>query len=129
MGQLITTMTNGYPGATNAARLLTFFCFSDIHITDKESPSQAIVTSYQSETGDFGNSSTYSPVMLRTTQVLDAAVRTANDLNRLLAFDFGMSLGDDCNSSQYNEIRWFIDVMDGQSHHPQLRHECGGHDN
>src|SRR6202142_4371648 len=112
-GQQLTNMPTGYPGATNAAKLLTFFCISDIHITDKESPSQSIITSYQSETGDFGNSSTYSPVMLRTTQVLDAAVKTANDLNRLMSFDFGMSLGDDCNSSQYNELRWFIDVMDG----------------
>ena len=113
-GQQLTNMPDGYPGATNAARLLTFFCISDIHITDKESPSQSIITSYQSETGDQGNSSTYSPVMLRTTQVLDAAIKTANDLNRLMSFDFGMSLGDDCNSSQYNELRWFIDVMDGR---------------
>ncbi len=113
-GQQLTNMPAGYPGATNAARLLTFFCISDIHITDKESPSQSIITSYQSETGDSGNSSCYSPVMLRTTQVLDAAVKTANDLNRLMPFDFGMSLGDDCNSSQYNELRWFIDVMDGK---------------
>jgi metallophosphoesterase (TIGR03768 family) len=35
-------------------------------------------------------------------------------LHRLTPFDFGISLGDDCNSSQYNELRWFIDVMDGQ---------------
>jgi hypothetical protein len=51
--------------------------------------------------------------MLYTTQVFDAAVRTANSLHRLLTFDFGMSLGDDCNSSQHNELRWFIDVLDG----------------
>ena len=35
-GQLWTTNAPaGYTGATNAARLLTFFCLSDIHITDK----------------------------------------------------------------------------------------------
>src|ERR1017187_7657024 len=122
-GQLTTNMMpTGYPGATNAARLLTFFCFSDIHITDKESPSQSLWPGYQTVTGfptnalppGNGNSSCYSPVILRTTQVLDAAVKTANDLNRLMSFDFGMSLGDDCNSSQHNELRWFINVMDGQ---------------
>ena len=112
-GQQLTNMPAGYPGATNASKLLTFFCISDIHITDKECPSQSLITSYQSETGEKGNSSTYSPVMLRTTQVLDAAIKTANDLNRLMSFDFGMSLGDDCNSSQYNELRWFINVIDG----------------
>jgi metallophosphoesterase (TIGR03768 family) len=122
-GQLTTNMMpSGYPGATNAARLLTFFCFSDIHITDKESPSQSIWPGYQTETGfttnslppGNGNSSCYSPVILRTTFVLDAAVKTVNEINRLMPFDFGMSLGDDCNSSQYNELRWFIDVMDGK---------------
>ena len=122
-GQLTTNMMpSGYTRATNAARLLTFFCISDIHITDKESPSQSLWPGYQTETGfttnspppGNGNSSCYSPVILRTTQVLDAAVKTANDLNRLMPFDFGMSLGDDCNSAQHNELRWFIDVMDGQ---------------
>jgi metallophosphoesterase (TIGR03768 family) len=122
-GQLTTNMMpSGYPGATNAARLLTFFCISDIHITDKESPCQPIWPGYQTVTGfttnstapGNGNSSCYSPVILRTTQVLDAAVKTANDLNRLMPFDFGMSLGDDCNSTEYNELRWFIDVMDGK---------------
>jgi metallophosphoesterase (TIGR03768 family) len=121
-GQLITNMAAGYPGATNAARLLTFFCISDIHITDKESTCQPIWPGYQTETGfttnspppGNGNSSCYSPVILRTTQVLDAAVKTANEINRLMPFDFGMSLGDDCNSTEYNELRWFIDVMDGE---------------
>ena len=121
-GQLLDAMPTNYPGATNAAKLLTFFCFSDIHITDKESPSQSPWPGYQTETGftngspppGNGNSSCYSPVMLRSTQVLDAAVKTANNLNRMMSFDFGMSLGDNCNSSQYNELRWFIDVMDGK---------------
>jgi metallophosphoesterase (TIGR03768 family) len=122
-GQLWTTNAPaGYTGATHAARLLTFFCISDIHITDKESPSQSLWPGYQTEPGftnnspppGNGNSSCYSPVILRTTHVLDAAVRTANDLNRLMPFDFGMSLGDDCNSAQHNELRWFIDVMDGK---------------
>jgi metallophosphoesterase (TIGR03768 family) len=52
--------------------------------------------------------------MFDTTYHLDAAVRTINALHRLTPFDFGISLGDDANCSQYNELRWFIDVMDGQ---------------
>ncbi len=124
-GQLTTNMMpDGYLRATNAARLLTFFCFSDIHLTDKETPSWPYWSAYQTQPGftrnstlppGDGNSSAYSPVMLSTTQVLDAAVRTANALHRLLSFDFGMALGDDCNSAQYNELRWFIDIMDGQN--------------
>jgi metallophosphoesterase (TIGR03768 family) len=115
-------MPADYTGATNAARLLSFFCFSDIHITDKETASWPYWSAYKTQPGSNkntlppgdGNSSAYSPVMLSTTFVLDAAVRTANDLSRLIPFDFGFSLGDDVNSAQYNELRWFIDIMDGQ---------------
>jgi metallophosphoesterase (TIGR03768 family) len=49
-----------------------------------------------------------------TTHVLDAAVQTVNALHNQNAFDFGLSLGDACNCTQYNELRWFIDVMDGK---------------
>ena len=102
----------GPPGAPNAARLLSFLSLSDIHLVDKESPAQAICTSYLGGLG--GTPATYSPVMLYTTQVLDAALRTANAVHRLTPFDFAVSLGDDCNGPQYNEHRWFIDIMDGK---------------
>ena len=109
---------SGYPGATNQARLLSFFSMSDIHITDKESPAQVPYMGWSADFGEPGpgglNPNSYSPVMFDTTYHLDAAVRTISSLHRLTPFDFGISLGDDCNSSQYNELRWFIDVMDGQ---------------
>lgn len=113
-GQQANLMPAGYRGATNAARLLHFFAITDIHITDKETPSQMIASGYQSRYGDHGSPSGYSPTMLYTTHGLDAAIRTANAWHRLAPFDFAISLGDDSNSSQYNELRWFIDVMDGQ---------------
>ena len=114
-----------YTEATHAARLLSFFAIADIHITDKESPSQSLYTSYQSQTGDHGNSSCYSPVILYTTHVLDAAIRTINGLQRLTPFDFGISLGDNINGSQYNELRWFIDVMDGKFIQPSSGTNAG----
>ncbi len=52
--------------------------------------------------------------MLYSTQVLDAAVQTVNDLHSRDPFDFGITLGDACNNSAYNETRWFIDVLDGK---------------
>ena len=96
--------------------LLSFFSMSDIHIADKESPSQAIYGALKPPSG-FGetNTSAYSPIMLSTTQVLDAAVQTINALHHKgTHFDFGISLGDVANNNQYNELRWFIDVMDGK---------------
>jgi len=99
--------------ATNTARLLNFFAMTDIHITDKESPTQGIALGYKG-----GSSSAYSPVMLSTTQVLDAAVQTINAIHKQNPFDFGISLGDTCNSTQYNELRWYIDVLDGKNINP-----------
>jgi metallophosphoesterase (TIGR03768 family) len=99
----------GKPGR-HAARLLNFFAITDIHICDKESPSSAIYLGLKHDIP-----SGYSPVMLDTTHVLDAAVQTINALHRRSRFDFGISLGDTCNNTQYNELRWYIDVLDGNT--------------
>ena len=108
-----TELAPAYTDAANAARLLSFFTMSDIHLTDKESPAQAI---FMGLLGGYGSqlAAAYSPIILSTTQVLDAAVQTINVLHERSPFDFGISLGDDINNTQYNELRWFIDVMDGQ---------------
>jgi metallophosphoesterase (TIGR03768 family) len=98
-----------------AARLLRFFTITDIHITDKESPCQAIV--FAPMAGSLGISC-YSPLMLYTTQMLDATIRTVNGLHKQDPIDFGLALGDLGNSMQYNELRWFIDVMDGKTIKP-----------
>jgi metallophosphoesterase (TIGR03768 family) len=108
-------MPTGYDRVESAekSRLLRFFSFADVHTTDKEAPNQLILFQ-QVEPGSASNTSIYSPVMPYTTQVLDAAVQTANDLHRRDPFDFGITLGDACNNSAYNETRWFIDVLDGK---------------
>jgi len=104
-------MPSGYTGISvnNTAKLLRFFTISDIHISDKETPAQAIFYGYKG-----GVSSGYSPVMLYTTHVLDAAVQTINTIHKQDPLDFGISLGDTCNSTQYNELRWYVDVLDGK---------------
>ena len=104
-----------YNGAsvTKKEKLLSFFTFTDIHITDKESPNQMIYLQRLHPRLSVGGS-LYSGVMLYTTQVLDAAVQTINALHKKDPFDFGISLGDVCNSTQYNELRWYIDVLDGK---------------
>lgn len=108
-------MPDGYvaPSTAGSTRFAHFFAFTDIHITDKEAPNQ-LIQIQQSNPACATNSSLYSAVMMCTTQVLDAAVQTINALHRKLPFDFGISLGDACNCSSYNELRWYIDVIDGK---------------
>lgn len=98
---------------TKKTKLLNFFTISDIHITDKESPNQLIYLQHRYSTLPVG-ASLHSGIMPYTTHVLDAAVQTVNALHKQNPIDFGLSLGDACNSTQYNELRWFIDVLDGK---------------
>lgn len=109
-------MPNGYNAATvlKQKRLLNFFAMTDIHLTDKEAPNQLIFLQ-QNLPGYAGqNSSIYSGVMLYTPQLFDAAIQTANALHRSDPFDFMISLGDCSNTSMYNELRWYIDIIDGK---------------
>lgn len=121
-GVRLDLMPADYAMATRQARLLSFFTISDIHITDKESPAQVPFFGWSAAFGTQGpgslNPSSYSPAMCATTHLLDATVQTINALHRLAPFHFGMALGDFCNSGQYNELRWFIDVMDGKAIEP-----------
>lgn len=99
-------------------KVCSFFSISDIHITDKESPLQVIALGYYKPFP-----SAYSAVSLYSTHVLDAAIRKVNKLHEESPFDFGISLGDNANNCQYNELRWFIDVMDGK----EIRPSTGAH--
>ena len=110
-----------YPSANNQKKLLRFFAMTDIHTIDKESPSQLIYIQQAKNLDGTAvnpkaarNTSIYSPTMLYSTHVLDAAIQTVNALHKQIPLDFGISLGDTCNSGQYNELRWHIDVIDGK---------------
>jgi metallophosphoesterase (TIGR03768 family) len=121
-GKQLDIMPEGYDdaGVATTAGLLNFYVMTDIHISDKESPAQCIYFGYKG-----GNSSAYSAIKLSTTQVLDAAIQTINALHQKDPFDFGISLGDDCDNTQYNELRWFIDVIDGKVINPSSGAHAG----
>ncbi|WP_295456615.1 TIGR03768 family metallophosphoesterase [uncultured Thiodictyon sp.] len=103
----------GSASAGRKVKFIHFFSFSDIPITDKEAPNQ-LIHFQQIERFAYNNTSIYSPVMMYTTHVLDAAVQTVNALHKKNRFDFGLSLGDTCNSTSYNELCWYLDVIDGK---------------
>jgi metallophosphoesterase (TIGR03768 family) len=104
-----------------ATQLLSFFTMSDLHICDKESPAQSIYNAYlypnpllPPNNQPAGGISSYSGIILYTTHVLDAIVQTINALHKTAPFDFGIALGDACDNTQYNELRWYLDVIDGK---------------
>jgi len=109
-------MPEGYDPTSVAktTKLLNFCTMSDIHITDKEAPNSLIYLQQKDQYFSGGNTSIYSPIMLYTTHVLDAAIQTVNALHKENPFDFFISLGDTCNCTSYNELRWYIDVIDGK---------------
>lgn len=88
--------------------LLHFFTMTDLHITDGEFPAHGIYTKYGG-----GIVSVYSEMMHYTTHVLDGAIHSVNAIHHEHPVDFGLSMGDNANNAQYNELRWSIDVFDG----------------
>lgn len=108
----------GSASVTNVARLMHFFAMTDIHITDKESPAQLIYMAMFNSGIGSNAISVYSGIMPYTTHVLDAAMQTMNAIHEQTPLDFGISLGDAINSAGYNELRWYIDVIDGENINP-----------
>ena len=127
-------MPSGYAAgsATNAGSLLNFFAMTDVHIADKESPAQGNYYGWSAAFGAGASganySSAYSPVICYTTQVLDAAVQTVNALHNQRPFDFGIFLGDAINNTEYIELRWYIDVLDGKEITPSSGDHVGSGD-
>ena len=109
-------MSAGYinPSPVRLKQFANFFAISDLHITDKEASNQLIYLQQEDPVYGAPGLSLYSPVMLYTTHLLDVVIQTANALHKKTPFDFGISLGDACDSTRYNELRWYIDVIDGK---------------
>jgi 3',5'-cyclic AMP phosphodiesterase CpdA len=96
---------------------MRFVHFSDTQIVDEESPARAVH-------GDEVVDASWRPEEEFTTQTLDATVKVINQLHLQKPIDFVIQTGDATDSSQWNELRWFIDVMDGKTIDP----DSGAHE-
>jgi metallophosphoesterase (TIGR03767 family) len=109
-------------GASTAsiAQSFAFVHFTDIHLIDAQSPARVEFLDRFADTQSceqFPLSSAFRPQETLTLQVLEAMVRKVRAVRRGPVtgrpFSFVICTGDNIDNEQYNELRWFIDVLDG----------------
>src|SRR3954470_15754880 len=109
------------PGGTTlrlpaSASLLNFLQLTDFQIADEESPGRVefLDTTQRAPGSPF--TAAYRPQESLSTQVAEAMVRQVrNAVSPVTSakLDFTILTGDNADSQQYNETRWFIDILDG----------------
>ncbi len=100
-----------------SASILNFLQLSDFQIVDEESPARVeFLDSTQRVPALQPFSAAYRPQESLTTQITEAMVRQArNAVSPVTSapLDLTILTGDNADSQQYNETRWFIDILDG----------------
>lgn len=99
--------------------VLAFAQLTDVHLVDAQSPARVEYTDRfddeSPQTGIF--SSAYRAHEMLSTQVADSMVRRIAAIGvgpmTGVPLAFTMSTGDNVDNTQRNEVRWFIDILDG----------------
>ena len=99
------------------ASIINFLQLSDFQMVDEESPGRVEWLDGSQRIRRLQPfASAYRPQESLTTQVTEAMVRQArNSVSPVTAapLDLTILTGDNADSQQFNETRWFIDILDG----------------
>jgi metallophosphoesterase (TIGR03767 family) len=121
---LRTDLSGSLTRGTGRRRALAAFAqFTDMHIIDAQSPARVEfldrLNDPDSPVKNFVPfSSAYRAQEMLTLHVAESMVHSVNGLSGAPAsgrtIDFTISTGDNADNTQFNEVRWQIDVMDGR---------------
>jgi metallophosphoesterase (TIGR03767 family) len=106
---------------TRRRAVSAFLQLTDIHLVDVQSPARVEFLDRYSDapTTQVPFDSAWRPQEPMSLHLADAVVRGAMNVARGPVtgrpFEFTICTGDNVDNTQYNETRWFVDLMDGET--------------
>lgn len=96
--------------------ILNFLQLTDFQLVDEESPARVEFLDPTQRSPGSPFKAAYRPMESLTTQVEEAMVRAAGNAVSPVTgepLDLTLLTGDNADNQQFNETRWFIDILDG----------------